>query len=144
MAGMETNDARRLIETASYETANQYLRFGWKMVNQYVAAATADRPSEVRYVLASVRSLADVKDMVECSDAAGVNAYLAAGWQLIDKYLTSSEAPERRHETLHFVLAWQSEEPPVHPELPDTKTAVAENNHGADDKPAGKRAKKRK
>jgi hypothetical protein len=46
------------------------------------------------------------------SDPDEVNAYLAAGWKLIDKHVTAADAGDRRHEVLRFVLAWQSEDPP--------------------------------
>jgi hypothetical protein len=102
------------METPSADTANQYLRFGWKLINQYVVPATDATPAAVHYVLASVRSLEDTKELVALTDPELVNQYLQAGWKLIDKYLTSG-SHERREETLHFVLAWQSADDPVHP-----------------------------
>ena len=112
---MDIKGARRVIETSSHDTANQYLRFGWCLINQYVVEAIGDQPSSVRYVLASLRSLEDTRELVELTDPEEVNEYLRLGWKLIDKHVTSLEAGDRRHETLHFVLAWQSEEPPARP-----------------------------
>jgi hypothetical protein len=115
MADMKIEGARRVMETTSHETANQYLRFGWDLINQYVVEATSDQPPVVTYVLASVRRLADTRVLVTLSDADTVNDYLATGWKLIDKYVTGCQAPERRDETIHFVLAWQNDDPPQHP-----------------------------
>jgi hypothetical protein len=56
------------------------------------------------------------------TDPALVNPYLDLGWKLIDKYVSASADPERRDEKLHFILAWQSEEPPARP----AETIVAE------------------
>ena len=39
----------------------------------------------------------------------------ALGWKLIDKHVTAAQTGEQRDETLHFVLAWQSEDPPARP-----------------------------
>jgi len=36
MSGMNVESARRVMETTCPDTANQYLRFGWKLINQYV------------------------------------------------------------------------------------------------------------
>ncbi len=66
----------------------------------------------VCYVLASVRRLEDTRQIVTLNDAEQVNRHLDAGWKLIDKYVTTEEAATQRHETLHYVLAWQSEDPP--------------------------------
>ena len=33
---MELGGARQVLETTSQETANQYIRFGWKLINQHV------------------------------------------------------------------------------------------------------------
>ncbi len=112
---MKIEGARRVMETTSHETANQYLRFGWDLINQYVVEATSDSPAVVTYVLASVRRLADTRVVLTLTDADTVNDYLSIGWKLIDKYVTGCPAPERRDETIHFVLAWQSDDPPQRP-----------------------------
>ena len=112
---MNLEGTRRVMETTSHETANQYLRFGWNLINQYVTEATEDRPASVTYVLASVRRLEDTRELVVLSDPDEVNDYLNLGWKLIDKHVTTSEAAKKRHETIHFVVAWQSEEPPARP-----------------------------
>jgi hypothetical protein len=112
---MNIEGTRRVMETTSHDTANQYLRFGWSLINQYVVEATADQPSAVKYVLASVRRLEDTRQVIALSDPDDVNEYLAVGWKLIDKHVTASKASDRRDETLHFVLAWQSDEPPARP-----------------------------
>jgi hypothetical protein len=112
---MNIEGARRVMETTSHDTANQYLRFGWTLINQYVVDATADEPRTVRFVLASVRRLEDTRQVVELSHPDEVNQYLALGWKLIDKHVTSSEAAQHRHETMRFTLAWQSEDPPSRP-----------------------------
>lgn len=114
---MNIEGTRRVIETSNHETANQYLRFGWTLINQYVIEATADRPAMVNYVLASVRRLEDTRQVLTVTDAREVNEYLNLGWKLIDKHVTASDSPERRDEVLHFVLAWQNEDPP--PKLGD-------------------------
>jgi len=121
---MSLEGARRVMETSSAETANQYLRFGWKLINQFVIPATADAPSVVNYVLASLRGLEDTKQVLSLSDPHAVNEHLHAGWKLIDEYVTSG-SDERREETLHFVLAWQSIDEPVHP----GKTGSGMTNH---------------
>jgi hypothetical protein len=115
MALMNIEGTRRVMETTSDETANQYLRFGWCLINQYLVPATADQPATVKYVLASVRRLEDTRHVMLLTDPRAVNGYLELGWKMIDKYVTGSDAPERRHETLHFVLAWQNDDSPLHP-----------------------------
>ncbi|MEX0678260.1 MAG: hypothetical protein WD063_14360 [Pirellulales bacterium] len=112
---MNVESARRVMETTCPDTANQYLRFGWKLINQYVVEATADAPATVRYVLASVRRLDDTRQVVTLTDPAAVNEYLELGWKLIDKHVAASTDPQRRDETLHFVLAWQSDDQPQRP-----------------------------
>ena len=112
---MSIEGARRVMETTCHETANQYLRFGWKLINQHVIPATDDSPAKVNYVLASLRSIEDTRQLATETDAVKVNDYLRLGWKLVDKYLTTSDDESRRQETLHFVLAWQQEENPVHP-----------------------------
>jgi hypothetical protein len=103
------------METTSFDTANQYLRFGWKLINQHVVEATADKPAGVNYVLASVRTLDDTRSMVEVTDVAAANRYLELGWKLIDQYVTRVEPQDQRQESIHFVLVWQNEEPPPYP-----------------------------
>jgi hypothetical protein len=115
MSGMSNESARRVMETTCPDTANQYLRFGWKLINQYVVEATADTPAQVKYVLASVRRLDDTRQVLTLTDPDAVNVYLELGWKLIDKHVSASDDSPRRHEVLHFVLAWQSEEAPQHP-----------------------------
>jgi hypothetical protein len=112
---MNIEGARRVMETTSHETANQYLRFGWSLINQYVVAATDHQPATIRYVLASVRRLEDTRQVMIITDADDVNEYLALGWKLIDKHVTASDTSDHRNELFHFVLAWQSDEPPAKP-----------------------------
>ena len=114
MAHMNLEGTRRVMETTNHEVANQYLRFGWNLINQYVVEATEDQPAEVRFVLASVRRLEDTRRLLELTDFSAVNDHLVLGWKLIDKFVTADDSEQRR-ETLHFVLAWQSEEPPEWP-----------------------------
>jgi hypothetical protein len=64
---------------------------------------------------ASVRSLEDTKQVITLTEPDQVNEYLQAGWTLIGEYVTSSSR-NRREETVHFVLAWQSPEEPGHPD----------------------------
>ncbi len=112
---MNLEGTRRVMETTSPETANQYLRFGWNLINQYVTEASDDRPASVTYVLASVRRLEDTRELIVLSDPDEVNDFLNLGWKLIDKHVTTSETAEQRHETIRFVLAWQSDDPPMRP-----------------------------
>jgi len=112
---MSLEGTRRVLETTSHDTANQYLRFGWNLINQYVLEATAERPAAVVYVLASVRRLEDTREIVMLTDVEDVNAHLKLGWKLIDRHVTASGTAERRDETIHFILAWQSDEPPGRP-----------------------------
>jgi hypothetical protein len=112
---MNIESTRRVMETTCPETANQYLRFGWSLINQYVVEATPDTPARVKYVLASIRRLEDTKSVVTLSDPAAVNDYLALGWKLVDKYVTAASDVERRDERLHFILAWQTDDPPLRP-----------------------------
>jgi|GEM_PF-1454617 len=112
---MNIEGARRVLETTSAETANQYLRFGWKLINQHLIEATANEPSAVRFVLASMRSLEDTRQVLTLRNEDEVNLHLTLGWKLIDKYVTAAHDSDRRDETMCFVLAWQSEEEPVYP-----------------------------
>jgi hypothetical protein len=72
----------------------------------------------VKYVLASVRRLEDTRQVLALTNMADVNAHLDLGWKLLDKYVTASESPERRDETMHFVVGWQSEDSPQRPDSP--------------------------
>jgi hypothetical protein len=110
---MELERARRVVETTSPETVNQYLRFGWKLVNQHHVEARDGLPARTNYILASFRSLEDTRQVLTLEDAAAVNEYLQLGWRLIDKYVRQSSMEGPRDETLHFVLAWTGDEPPV-------------------------------
>jgi hypothetical protein len=112
---MNLESTRRVMETTCPETANQYLRFGWSLINQYVVEATPDTPAMVKFVLASVRRLEDTKQVITLTDPEAVNDHLDLGWKLIDKYVTASGDPERRDERLHFTLAWQTDEQPARP-----------------------------
>jgi hypothetical protein len=112
---MNLAGARRVMETTSQDTANQYLRFGWSLINQYVIEATADTPATVTYVLASIRRLEDTRQVVLLTDPHLVNQHLDLGWKLIDKFVTASSDPERRDEILHYVVGWQTDDPPMHP-----------------------------
>jgi hypothetical protein len=103
------------METTSQDTANQYLRFGWSLINQYVVEATADTPATVTYVLASIRRLEDTRQVLLLTSPELVNRHLELGWKLIDKFVTASSNPERRDEILHYVVAWQTDDPPMHP-----------------------------
>lgn len=112
---MNIDGARRVMETTCQETANQYLRFGWRLINQYVIDATADSPATMKYVLASIQRLEDTRLVVPLTDPNVVNEYLELGWRLIDKYVTASTDPARRDELLHYIVAWQTDDPPMWP-----------------------------
>lgn len=116
---MSIEGARRVMETTCHETANQYLRFGWSLINQYVVEAADGQPRMLKYVLASVRRLEDTRQIITLSEAEDVNDYLRVGWKLIDKHVTATDSDAVRSEAMHFVLAWQSEDPPVHPGVPE-------------------------
>lgn len=103
------------METTSHDTANQYLRFGWNLINQYVVEPTGNEPRAVKYVLASVRRLEDTRQVMVLVDMNETNAYLELGWKLLDNYVTGSDSPDRRDETMHFVIGWLSEDPPQRP-----------------------------
>ncbi len=112
---MNIEGTRRVMETTSQEVANQYLRFGWNLINQYVVPATADSPAMVKYVLASIRRLEDTRQVAVLTDPAAVNEYLDLGWKLIEKFTTAGGTEERPIEVLNFVVAWQADEPPERP-----------------------------
>src|SRR5262245_60634675 len=99
---MEIERARRIMETSSPETVNQYLRFGWKLVNQHVLEPRDGAPTRVNYVLASFRALEDTRQVITVDNADDANMYLGLGWRLIDKYVKQGDASGLRHETLHF------------------------------------------
>jgi len=116
--------ARRLMETTDAETVNQYLRFGWKLINQHVVEATVDSPARVKYILASVRRIEETKELLTLDDTIAVNEHLTLGWTLIDKFVTAA-ATESRHEAIHFIVAWQGEGVPVMPGSPAARAAAA-------------------
>jgi hypothetical protein len=95
------------METSDPETVNQYLRFGWKLISQYMVEATGDAPARVNFVLAAIRTIEQTKEIVTLERAAAVNEYLALGWSLIDKFVTAAPS-EVRDEAIHFVMAWQA------------------------------------
>ncbi len=43
------------------------------------------------------------------------NVFLEAGWDLLTTYVTEYGEPYKRHETIHYVLAWQKEAEPKIP-----------------------------
>jgi hypothetical protein len=109
--------ARRLLETTDPDTVNQYLRFGWKLINQYLVPATADSPGRVKYVLAAIRTVEETKELVTLRTSDEVNEYLALGWTLIDKFVKAAIS-ERRDEEIQFIVAWQAEGLAVKPGSP--------------------------
>lgn len=113
---MNLDGTRRVMETTCQDTANQYLRFGWSLINQYVIEATPDTPATIKYVLASVRRLEDTRQVKPLADPDLLNRYLELGWKLIDKYVTASSNPDRRDEQLHYIVAWQTDDPPMYPD----------------------------
>ena len=124
----EITGTRRLMETTDAETVNQYLRFGWKLINQHVIEGTLDTPARVKYILASVRRIEETKELVTLDDTAAVNEYLSLGWTLIDKFITAAQQ-ESRHEAIHFIVAWQAEGPPIKPGSPDARAAEILETH---------------
>jgi hypothetical protein len=112
---MDYTGARQVLETTNWETANEYLRFGWKLINQRRIPATPEQPEMVSYVLGSFRVISDTRQLVVLEDVELVNQYLQLGWRLIDEYLTQAADSERRHETPHYVLAWQQDDVPMKP-----------------------------
>jgi len=122
---MSIEGTRRVMETTSADTANQYLRFGWCLINQYVVEATSDEPRMVKFVLASVRRLEDTREVVIVSEPDEVNEYLRIGWKLIDKHVAASESSDRRDECIRFVLAWQTDDAPLRPgSMPAASQAI--------------------
>lgn len=118
---MELARARQVIETTSPETVNQYLRFGWKLVNQYVLEPREGMPARVNYILAFFRALEDTRQVVTLEDVDQVNEYLALGWRLIDKVVTQANLEGPRQEQLRFLLAWSSDEPPQLPGMGEVR-----------------------
>jgi hypothetical protein len=111
---MDLARATQIVETLSTETANQYLRFGWKLVSQVTVEARDGRSAGVRYTLASFRTLEDTRQLVSLDSVAEANDYLQLGWRLIDKVVSQvGEGP--RNEEIKFVLAWFRDEPPILP-----------------------------
>lgn len=106
---------QRIMETTSPETANHYLRFGWKLINQYTVPATEDTPERVTYIMAAVSGLEDTRRILILSDGEEANDYLEIGWRLIEKFITSDQSVSHRQEKLHLVLAWQRDEVPALP-----------------------------
>jgi len=122
------------METSSHETANQYLRFGWSLINQYVIEATEDQPAQMRFVLASVRRLEDTRELITLTDLDEVNQHLLLGWKLIEKHVTGSRVSDQRDESLQFTLAWQSDDPPLRPgEVPPVQRVRSVPQNSADD-----------
>lgn len=111
---MDYSGAIRVMETTSFEVANQYIRFGWRMVNQHLIPATDDTPERMNYVLAYLHSLEDTRQLLTLGDTDAVNAHLKLGWRLIEKFVCQSGGGARE-ESVRFVLAWQSEDPPQFP-----------------------------
>ena len=120
------------METTCHDTVNQYLRFGWSLINQYVVPATEDRPAAVTYVLASIRRLEDTRQLVCLSDVEAVNEHLRLGWKLIDKHVTTLDSPQRQ-EITHFVLAWQTDDPPQQPHAVEASDLPFEGELEIDD-----------
>ena len=112
---MDYAGAIRVMETTSFEVANQYIRFGWRMVNQHLIPATDDTPERVNYVLAFLHLLEDTRQLITLGDTDAVNAHLKLGWRLIEKFVNQGGSSMAREESVRFVLAWQSEDPPQFP-----------------------------
>ncbi len=116
--------ARQIIETTSADTVNQYLRFGWKLLNQYAVEPSDGKPARVNFVLASFRGLEDTRQVITLEDVAEVNAHLQLGWRLIDKYVSQIGPADVRNESVQFVLAWMTDEPQRVPGMEDIRPAV--------------------
>jgi hypothetical protein len=125
---MDLARARHIVETYSPDTVNQYLRFGWKLVNQHVVETRDGQPPKVKYVLASFRSLEDTRQLETLTDVNAVNAHLELGWRLIEKFVVQSQPDGPRHEQVNYVLAWAHDEPPRVPGLGDAQTTVRDPN----------------
>jgi hypothetical protein len=118
---MELEHARRVMETSNPETVNQYLRFGWKLVNQHLVDQRDGTPPRTNYILASFRALEDTRQVVALDSAEEVNRYLNLGWRLIDKIVRQGNLDGPRHESIQFVLVWAGDEPP---QLPGMERAI--------------------
>ena len=116
---MELGSARQIIETTSPDTVNQYLRFGWKLVNQYVLEPRDGSPARVNYILATFRAIEDTRQVVTLEDVDQLNQYLDLGWRLIDKIVVQSNLEGPRHEQIRFVITWCNNEPPKVPGMGD-------------------------
>lgn len=112
---MELERARRVMETSNAETVNQYLRFGWKLVNQHLVDQRDGSPPRTNYILASFCALEDTRQVVTLEGADQVNEYLSLGWRLIDKIVRQGNLDGPRHESIQFVLVWAGDEPPLLP-----------------------------
>lgn len=112
---MDILGTRRVMETASHEEVNQYIRFGWKLLSQRVIPGSDETPPETRFVLASIRTLEDTRFLARTSQWEEANEYLQCGWRLIEKFVTTADRDDQRYETLHFVLAWQLDYEPTYP-----------------------------
>lgn len=123
---MELARARQIIETTNPETVNQYLRFGWKLVNQYTLEPRDGMPARINFVLASFRSLEDTRQVIALESTEQVNQHLQLGWRLIDKIVTQGNVEGPRHESIQFVLAWMIDEPPQTPGMDDIRQAVSD------------------
>jgi hypothetical protein len=123
---MELARARQIVETTSPETVNQYLRFGWKLVNQHIMEPRDGLPARVNYILASFRALEDTRQVVTLDDVDQVNQYLELGWRLIDKVVMQSNLEGPRHEQIRFVLAWSSDQPPQLPGMGEVSHRVVD------------------
>lgn len=125
---MELARARQVIETTSPETVNQYLRFGWKLVNQYVLEPRDGMPARVNYILASFKALEDTRQVKTIEDVEELNQYLELGWRLIEKYVTQANFEGPRHEQVRFVVAWSSDEPPQLPGMGIVRTRAIDES----------------
>lgn len=123
---MDLTHARQIIETTSLDTVNQYLRFGWKLVNQYALEPSEGKPARINFVLASFRGLEDTRQVITLEDTAEVNAHLHLGWRLIDKFVNQVGVDGTRHETVRFVLAWTTDEPPRTPGMGEARHALSD------------------
>jgi hypothetical protein len=77
-------------------------------------------------VLAYLHSLEDTRQLLTLGDTDAVNAHLKLGWRLIEKFVCQSGSSTTREESVRFVLAWQSEDPPQFPS--DDPVAELENS----------------
>jgi len=118
---MELARATQIVETLSSETANQYLRFGWKLVSQVAVEARDGRPAGVRFTLASFRALEDTRQLASIDSVKEANEYLQLGWRLVDKVVSQGSFEGPRNENIVFILAWARDEPPILPGMEQAK-----------------------